>query len=73
MYREYYALMQEESGERKYISRDNVTVLTDNIKEALLFFSENHISVWEKCNPTIKDIIPVKIIDDGEHISIVEI
>lgn len=73
MYKEYYALMQEESGKRKYISRDDKTVLTDNIKEALYFFSENHISVWEKINPTIKNTIPVKIIDDGEHIYAVEI
>ena len=73
MYSEYYALMKEESGERKYISRDNKKVLTDNIKEALYFFSENHISVWKKCNPTIKNTIPVMIIDDEKHIEMIEI
>lgn len=73
MYREYYVLMKEESGERKFISRDDEKVLTDNIKEALYFFSENHISVWKKCNPTIKNTMPVKIIDDGKHIEVIEI
>lgn len=73
MYKEYYALMKETNGEKYYISRNDMNVLTDDVKEALYFFSESHISVWRKCNPTITNTITVKVTETENEITVTEI
>ena len=54
-------------GKSLFISKDDMNVLTDNPEDALRFFSENHVKVWKKCNPTFTDVIMVEMLldDDG--------
>ena len=41
-----------------------MNVLTDNPEDALRFFSENHVEVWKKCNPTFTDVTMVEMLLD---------
>ena len=54
-------------GKKLFISKEDVNVLTDNSEDALRFFSENHVEVWKKCNPTFTDVTMVEMLldDDG--------
>lgn len=70
MSQEFFALQRESEGEKLFISKNNMSVLTDKPEEALAFFSENHIEVWKKCNPQFQDAIPVKMIKCHDVISI---
>lgn len=54
-------------GKKLFISKEDMNVLTDNPEDALRFFSENHVEVWKKCNPTFTDVTMVEMLldDDG--------
>ena len=54
-------------GKKLFISKEDMNVLTDNPEDALRFFSENHVEVWKKCNPTFTDVTIVEMLldDDG--------
>ena len=59
-------------GKKLFISKEDMNVLTDNPEDALRFFSENHVEVWKKCNPTFTDATMVEMLldDDGTVIEI---
>ena len=67
MSQEFFALQRESEGEKLFISKEDMNVLTDNPEDALRFFSENHVEVWKKCNPTFTDVTIVEMLldDDG--------
>ena len=54
-------------GKKLFISKEDMNVLTDNPEDAIRFFSENHVEVWKKCNPTFTDVTMVEMLldDDG--------
>ena len=59
-------------GKKLFISKEDMNVLTDNPEDAIRFFSENHVEVWKKCNPTFTDATMVEMLldDDGTVIEI---
>ena len=67
MSQKFYSLQRILEGKSLFISKDDMNVLTDNPEDALRFFSENHVEVWKKCNPTFTDVIMVEMLldDDG--------
>ena len=67
MSQKFYSLQRVSEGKRLFISKDDMNLLTDNPEEALSFFSENHVHVWKKCNPTFTDVTMVEMLkyDDG--------
>ena len=67
MSQKFYSLQMVSEGKSLFISKDDMNVLTDNPEDALRFFSENHVEVWKKCNPTFTDVTMVEMLldDDG--------
>ena len=67
MSQKFYSLQMISEGKKLFISKEDVNVLTDNSEDALRFFSENHVEVWKKCNPTFTDVTMVEMLldDDG--------
>ena len=67
MSQKFYSLQRISEGKSLFISKDDMEVLTDNPEDALRFFSENHVEVWKKCNPTFTDVTMVEMLldDDG--------
>lgn len=67
MSQEFYSLQMVSEGKKLFISKEDMNVLTDNPEDALRFFSENHVEVWKKCNPTFTDVTIVEMLldDDG--------
>lgn len=63
----FYSLQMVSEGKKLFISKEDMNVLTDNPEDALRFFSENHVEVWKKCNPTFTDVTIVEMLldDDG--------
>ena len=72
MTQEFYALQKFSDGRRRFISKFDMNSLTDNPKEALSFFSKNHVEVWKKCNPSFKNVFTVKMIKNGDIVTIKE-
>ena len=72
MSQKFYSLQRILEGKSLFISKDDMNVLTDNPEDALRFFSENHVEVWKKCNPTFTDATMVEMLldDDGTVIEI---
>ena len=68
MSKKFYSLKKESEGRQLFISKNDMDVLTDNPNEALAFFSENHVSIWKKCNPTFTDAIIVEMSKDDNGI-----
>lgn len=66
MSQKFYSLQRVSEGKRLFISKDDMNVLTDNPQEALSFFSENHVEVWKKCNPTFTDVTMVEMLKDDD-------
>lgn len=66
MSQKFYSLQRVSEGKELFISRDDMNVLTDNPEEALAFFSENHVEVWKKCNPTFADATMVEMLKDDD-------
>lgn len=66
MSQKFYSLQMVSEGKRLFISKDDMNVLTDNPEEALSFFSENHVQVWKKCNPTFADATMVEMLKDDD-------
>lgn len=66
MSQKFYSLQRVSEGKKLFISKDDMNVLTDNPEEALAFFSENHIDVWKKCNPTFTDATMVEMLKDDD-------
>lgn len=66
MSQKFYSLQRVSEGKRLFISKDDMNVLTDNPEEALSFFSENHVQVWKKCNPTFTDVTMVEMLKDDD-------
>ena len=56
MSQKFYSLQRISEGKSLFISKDDMNVLTDIPEDALRFFSENHVKVWKKCNPTFTDV-----------------
>ena len=75
MSQKFYSLQRILEGKSLFISKDDMNVLTDNPENALRFFSENHVEVWKKCNPTFTDVIMVEMLldDDGTVIEITRV
>ena len=75
MPQKFYSLQRILEGKSLFISKDDMNVLTDNPEDALRFFSENHVEVWKKCNPTFTDVIMVEMLldDDGTVIEITRV
>ena len=75
MSQKFYSLQRISEGKSLFISKDDMNVLTDNPEDALRFFSENHVEVWEKCNPTFTDATMVEMLldDDGTVIEITRV
>ena len=67
MSQKFYSLQRILEGKKLFISKEDMNVLTDNPEDALRFFSENHVEVWKKCNPTFTDVTMVEMLldDDG--------
>ena len=67
MSQKFYSLQRVSEGKKLFISKEDMNVLTDNPEDALRFFSENHVEVWKKCNPTFTDVTIVEMLldDDG--------
>ena len=67
MSQKFYSLQRVSEGKKLFISKEDMNVLTDNPEDALRFFSENHVEVWKKCNPTFADVTMVEMLldDDG--------
>ena len=67
MSQNFYSLQMVSEGKKLFISKEDMNVLTDNPEDALRFFSENHVEVWKKCNPTFTDatIVEMLLDDDG--------
>ena len=67
MSQKFYSLQRISEGKSLFISKDDMNVLTDIPEDALRFFSENHVEVWKKCNPTFTDATMVEMLldDDG--------
>lgn len=67
MSQKFYSLQMVSEGKKLFISKEDMNVLTDNPEDALRFFSENHVEVWKKCNPTFTDVTMVEMLldDDG--------
>ena len=67
MSQKFYSLQRISEGKSLFISKYDMDVLTDNPEDALRFFSENHVEVWKKCNPTFTDATMVEMLldDDG--------
>ena len=67
MSQKFYSLQRVSEGKKLFISKEDMNVLTDNPEDALRFFSENHVEVWKKCNPTFTDVTMVEMLldDDG--------
>ena len=67
MSQKFYSLQRVSEGKKLFISKEDMNVLTDNPEDALRFFSENHVEVWKKCNPTFTDVTMVDMLldDDG--------
>ena len=67
MSQNFYSLQMVSEGRKLFISKEDMNVLTDNPEDALRFFSENHVEVWKKCNPTFTDVTMVEMLldDDG--------
>ena len=67
MSQNFYSLQMVSEGKKLFISKEDMNVLTDNPEDALRFFSENHVEVWKKCNPTFTDVTMVEMLldDDG--------
>ena len=72
MSQKFYSLQRVSEGKKLFISKEDMNVLTDNPEDALRFFSENHVEVWKKCNPTFTDATMVEMLldDDGTVIEI---
>lgn len=66
MSQKFYSLQRVSEGKRLFISKDDMNLLTDNPEKALSFFSENHIQVWKKCNPTFTDATMVEMLKDDD-------
>lgn len=66
MSQKFYSLQRVSEGKKLFISKDDMNVLTDNPQEALSFFSENHVEVWKKCNPTFTDVTMVEMLKDDD-------
>ena len=75
MSQNFYSLQRISEGKSLFISKDDMDVLTDNPEDALRFFSENHVEVWKKCNPTFTDATMVEMLldDDGTVIEITRV
>ena len=75
MSQKFYSLQRISEGKSLFISKDDMEVLTDNPEDALRFFSENHVEVWKKCNPTFSDATMVEMLldDDGTVIEITRV
>ena len=67
MSQNFYSLQIVSEGKKLFISKEDMNVLTDNPEDAIRFFSENHVEVWKKCNPTFTDATMVEMLldDDG--------
>lgn len=70
MSQEFYSLQRSLNGENLFISKNDMNKLTDDPNEALAFFSENHVKVWKKCNPSFSDASVIKMIKENGIISI---
>lgn len=66
MSQKFYSLQRVSEGKKLFVSKDDMNVLTDNPQEALSFFSENHVEVWKKCNPTFTDVTMVEMLKDDD-------
>lgn len=55
------------------MSKEAPDTVVRDLREALLFFSLNHISVWRKCNPNVKDTIASKVSVVGDYVNITKI
>ena len=75
MSQKFYSLQMVSEGKKLFISKEDMNVLTDNPEDALRFFSENHVEVWKKCNPTFTDAKMVEMLldDDGTVIEITRV
>lgn len=73
MPKEYYILIKEVEGKDVYVSKEAPDTVVQDLREALLFFSLNHISVWRKCNPNVKDTIAAKVSVAGDYVNITKI
>ena len=75
MSQKFYSLQRILEGKSLFISKDDMNVLTDIPEDALRFFSENHVEVWKKCNPTFTDVTMVEMLldDDGTVIEITRV
>ena len=66
MSQKFYSLQRVSEGKKLFISKEDMNVLTDNPEDALRFFSENHVEVWKKCNPTFTDVTMVEMLLDND-------
>ena len=75
MSQNFYSLQMVSEGKKLFISKEDMNALTDNPEDALRFFSENHVEVWKKCNPTFSDATMVEMLldDDGTVIEITRV
>lgn len=62
MSKEYYVLSKEVEGKEVYVSRNDPDAIVPELKDALSFFSLNHIALWRKCNPNVLGTIATKVL-----------
>ena len=62
MSQKFYALKRQTENGLLYLSRNGLNELTANSEEARAFFSENHVALWKKINPSFSDTIMVSMV-----------
>lgn len=73
MSKEYYALIKEVNGREVFVSKEDPRKVVSSLKDALLFFSHNHIVIWRKCNPSVTNTIAVRVCVENDIINIARI
>lgn len=73
MSKEYYVLIKNVEGEEFYVSKNAPDEIVEDLSVALSFFSLNHISVWSKCNPNVKDTIVAKVSVVDDYVNVTKI
>lgn len=73
MSKEYFVLIKEVEGNDVYVSKNDPDSVVPDLREALLFFSLNHIEVWRKCNPNVTDTIATKVSVVGDYINVTKV
>ena len=66
MSQKFYSLKRQTKNGLLYLSSNDLYELTDKPEEARAFFSENHVALWKKLNPSFNDTIMVSMVMEDD-------